>query len=159
MEQYVVEVWDGLYKPTVSGPHRFFIAGMNQVELYLSVVPNSKSFSDLKLIAYYYSDSSYEAPYYNSSQRSAFITLDKDKYYMIVAFRSCYNWGSHFWVGVEAPSTLSNPRSIGSVQSLDVSFKTFRETQELKIYNYKTVGKFKIVVAARNPGFVFHSFA
>ena len=125
---------------------------MNQYELYLSTVPNTKDTSNLKKIAFYYSDSNYEAPYYNTSQRSDYITLQKDQYYLLNAFRSCYTWGSHFWIGVEAPSNVSNPRSIGSVQLLDIRFNTFRETQELRIYNYTKVGKFKIVVAARNPG-------
>lgn len=142
----------------MTGNYRFFIAGQTLYELYLSNVSNSKNISNLQKIAFYYTDSNYEAPYYNNSQRSDYIPLQKDQYYLLNAFRSCYTWGSHFWIGLEVPSNVYTQESIDSVQSLDISFNTSRETQELKIYNYQSVGQFKIVVAARNPGLIYSIF-
>ena len=107
--------------------------------------------SNLQKIAYYYGASSYEGPYYNYSQRSDYLLLQKDQYYLLNAFRTASNWGSHFSVAIEVPSNVATPKSISSVQLLDIHFNTAREIQELKIYNYNKLGKFKIVVAARNP--------
>lgn len=120
-------------------------------ELYLSNVSNNNSVKNLQKVAY--GDySNYESPYYRDSQRSANITLQKGQYYLMQAFRTFYNNDiSHFSIGVEVPSNFSTMKSVGSVQSLDISFDKFRECQEIRITGYKSIGKFKIVVAARNP--------
>ena len=144
-------MWDGYFKAPVTGKYRFYLSGHTLTELYLSNVSNSKNVSNLNRIAFYYQESTYEGPFYNESQRSANITLVKDQYYLLNAFRGAYTWGSHFWLGVEVPSDVPTAKSVGSVQSLDITFKAAREMQELKIYNYNKLGKFKIVVAARNP--------
>lgn len=155
-EANILEAWDGYFKAPVDGNYRFYVSANCHSELYLSKVPNSPNTSDLEKIAYYYSCSTYEGPFYNDSQRSVNITLKKDQYYRINAFRNAYTWGSHFWVGVEVPSEIATVKSVQSVQSLEINFETFRECQEIKIYNFKTIGTFKIVVAAKNPGYLIN---
>lgn len=146
-----MEAWDGYFKAPVSGLYRFYVAANTHSELYLSNVGNSPNISNLQKIAFDYSGSNYEAPYFYDSQRSVNITLEKDQYYRLNAFRSAYNWGSHFWIGVEVPSDKATVKSVQSVQSLEINFQTFRECQEIKIYNFKTIGTFKLVLAAKNP--------
>ena len=157
-ESNIVEVWDGYFKAPVTGKYRFYLSGRENADLYLSNVSNCKNTSNLQRIAYYYTPSTYEGPYYNDSQRSAYIDLQKDQYYLLNSFHSAFWWGSYFSISVEIPSAVMNPKSMGSVQLLDINFQTFREIEELKIYNYKQVGKFKIVVAARNPEYFIFFF-
>lgn len=151
-ETYKVEIWDGYFKPTVSGAYRFFLSAAENAELYLSTVPDTNSTANLSKIAYFYGSSNYETPFYNESQRSEYIPLEKDRLYLINAFRG-FTGGdvNNFWVGLEVPCDIPSVKSQSSTQLMDIRFTPDREVQELRILNWKKPGKFKIVVAARNP--------
>ena len=151
MEANILEAWKGLFKAPATGDYRFFLAADDNSELWLSTVPNSIDPANLNKIAYYYSYTAYGRFDTNDSLTSEPIALQKDKYYLINAFRNQGSGGSHMWVGAEVPYDKWSPLKMDSTQMINITYNPLKEMQRLKVNNYKTVNTFRIVVQWKDP--------
>lgn len=151
MELTIVEAWKGLFKAPSSGSYRFYLAADDNSELWLSTVPNSIDPSNLNKIAYFYSYTAYSRFDTNDSLTSEPITLQKDQYYLINAFRNQGSGASHMWVGAQVPYDQWSPLKMDSTQMINITYNPIKEMQRLKINNYKVMNKFRIVVQWKNP--------
>lgn len=150
VEVNIVEAWKGMFKAPSTGTYRFFLAADDNSELWLSNTSNSLNSANLQKIAYYYSYTPYARFEQNSSLISEYISLEKDQFYLINAFRNQGSGSSHMWVGVEVPYNESSPLKMDSTQLINISYNPIQEVQTLKVYNYKTISSFSLVVQSKN---------
>ena len=86
--------------------------------------------------------------------------MNAGQFYLMNAFRNQGSGISYMWVGVEIESPTKSAMSTTAVQSIEIKSDFVREIQELRIFNYQQIGKFKIVLESRNleTGYYFKLF-
>ena len=159
VELNILESWEGYFKAPITGKYRFYLVSDDYSELFLSNQSNSNNNSNLNLIASS-PVTTYEAPYYYDTQRSNYISMNAGQFYLMNAFRNQGSGISYMWVGVEIESPTKSAMSTTAVQSIEIKSDFVREIQELRIFNYQQIGKFKIVLESRNleTGYYFKLF-
>ena len=78
------------------------------------------------------------------------------QYYLFNAFRNQGGGGSFMWAGVEVESKTRSPKSIVSVQMINITTDAINEIQELTILNWGQIKQFKIIMEAKDiqTGFI-----
>lgn len=145
-----MESWEGYFRAPVTGNYRFYLASDDYSEIYISNTSNSSNVSNLNKIAWSWA-TNYESAYYYDSQISNLTFLKAGEYYLFNAFRNQGYGASYMWVGVEIESKTWSSMSISAVQTIDIKTDALREIFDLKIFNYKQIKQFKIVLDQRNP--------
>ena len=142
-----MEVYHGYFKPPVDGVYCFYMTCDGYSELWLSSTSNSTNTSFLQNIITWTSPTNGLSHAYNIL-KSPQITMEKNQYYLLQAFRPLYTNAGNINLGVELPKIQNN--FMDSIQYIRISYQPVREKLELKIYNWMT-GTFKIVVEGRDP--------
>jgi len=142
-DDYYVKKLRGFFKAPTSGDYKFFVAGDDQVRLYLSSTPNSLDDSALTLIASTSSHTGFRNYGAYDTQISDLVPLEEDDEYLLEIYHKESWGGDHASVGVQIPGITQDVNPVKEVQKIQLECPTIQQVVDFTVVS-GTSGTWKI---------------